>query len=162
MPTASASPWEAEPEPWDFSPYKVLVWVVASDPDVDAKRIGEPLQRFLDRDFAALWRMDVADAPPAVANAARRNLDAMTFESITAADPVVAVKRDHPDAVRLRVAANVGEIIDDVYATPGRIEEVQRRAAEVGNESIEGIKAKLRRVDGDAMAVSQRWEDPAT
>ncbi|TWU17093.1 hypothetical protein Pla52o_54300 [Novipirellula galeiformis] len=153
---------EVEETPWDFSPYKVLVWVVSSDPDVDAKTIREPLQTFLDRDFSAIWRMDVANAPPAVANAAQRNLDAMTFESITASDPVVAVKRDHADAVRLRVAANVGEIIKDVYATPGRIEEVQRRAAEIGNESIEGIQAKLRSVDGDAIAVSKKWEDPAT
>ncbi len=153
---------EAEVEPWDYSPYKVLVWIVSDEPRVNAAAVRGPLQQFLDRDFAAVWQMDVADAPPAVTNAANRNLSEMSYESITASDPVIAVKRDHVDAVRLRIAANVGEIIKDVYATQGRIDEVRRRAAEIGNKSIDGVSDKLRVVDGDAIAVSKKWEDPAT
>ncbi|EMI18432.1 signal peptide protein, partial [Rhodopirellula maiorica SM1] len=153
---------EAEVEPWDFSPYKVLVWIVSDDPRVNAESVRQPLQEFLDRDFAAVWRLDFADAPAAVANAASRNLGEMTYEAITASDPVVAVKRDHEDAVRLRTAANVGEIIQDVHSTQGMIDEVRRRAADAGDVSMDGVNDRLLPVDGDAIAVSKMWENPAT
>ncbi len=153
---------EAEVEPWDYSPYKVLVWIVSDEPRVNAESVRQPLQEFLDRDFAAIWQLDCADAPPAVVNAANRNLGGMTYESISASDPVVAVKRDHEDAVRLRTAANVGEIVSDVYTTRGMMDEVRRRAAEIGNDSIDGVSDKLRALEGDALAVSKMWEDPTT
>ncbi|GAA5506381.1 hypothetical protein [Novipirellula caenicola] len=153
---------EAEVEPWDFSPYKVLVWIVSDNPRVNAESVRQPLQEFLDRDFAAVWRLDFADAPAAVANAANRNLGEMNYESITASDPVVAVKRDHEDAVRLRTAANVGEIIRDVHGTQGMIDEVRRRAAEAGDVSMDGVSDRLLPVDGDAIAVSKLWENPTT
>ena len=101
---------DGEEIPWDFSPYQVLVWLVSDDPAVSAKSIEKPLRSFLDRDFAAVWRLNVADAPAAIRIASLRDIGSLSYDVITSADPVLAVKRDHPDAVRIRIAKNVGRI----------------------------------------------------
>ncbi|TWU34510.1 hypothetical protein [Novipirellula artificiosorum] len=161
---AQAADLEAleDEQPWDFSPYRVLVWVVSDNPDLDTTAIEADLRRFLDRDFMSIWEMDIVDAPPSVKTAAVRNLSTMRFEEISASDPVVAVKRDHPDAVRLRIAANVGDYCQNVLATRGRIDEVERRAEEIGNPTIDGVKSRLKAVEGDTITVRDRWSDPAT
>ncbi|TWT81232.1 hypothetical protein CA13_26820 [Planctomycetes bacterium CA13] len=158
-PESASLPYE---QPWDFLPYRVLVWVVSSDPMIDAKLIEKDLRLYLNRDFYSVWRMNVVDAPASVATAARRNIAKLSFQEISASDPVIAVKRDHPDAVRLRVAKNVGEMCQTVLATSGEIEEVLKRAKQIGNESIDGIASKLTPVDGDAMVVLDKWKDPST
>ena len=117
---------EVEEEPWDYSPYRVMIWLVSEDPAVNVESIEKPLREFLDRDFAAVWRVDLADAPAAVRSAAIRDIEDMDYDLITSADPVIAVKRDHPEAVRIRIAKNVGEFVQKIYATKGRIEEVKQ------------------------------------
>jgi hypothetical protein len=81
----------------------------------------------------------------------------LSYDSITAADPVLAVKRDHPEAVRIRIAKNVGEFVSKVYGTKGRIEEVKRRAAAVGDATIDGVVNRLEAVEGDAGEVQALW-----
>ncbi|MGI9469907.1 MAG: hypothetical protein ACR2NZ_00140 [Rubripirellula sp.] len=160
-PTVAASVSKEE-APWDYSPYRVLIWLVSDDPSVSVKSIEKPLRDFLDRDFAAIWRTDIAEAPLAVATAAKRNMSGMSYDIITAADPVLAVKRDHPEAVRIRIAKNVGEFVSKVYGTQGRIDEVKERAAEAGDASIDGVAERLEVVDGDAIAVRDLWADKET
>ncbi len=153
---------QPEPEPWDFSPYRILVWVVSDDPSINAETINIPLQNLMNREYSAIWRMDVKDAPLSVESAAQRDMSGLSFEAITASDPVLAIKRDHKDAVRLRVASNVGEMVKQVHATGGMIAEVERRAADLGDATIAGVKDRLARVEGDAIAVKEKWNDPAT
>ena len=88
--------------PWDYSPYRVLVVVASRDPRFSAETLGGPVLDYLDRDFNALWRTTVKNAPPPVATAAFRSMGELTFERIAASDPVIAVKRDHEDAVRIQ------------------------------------------------------------
>ncbi|MCG8650058.1 MAG: hypothetical protein MI861_09500, partial [Pirellulales bacterium] len=162
---SQTTPPEADPgpeQPWDYSPYRVLLWVFSDDPAIDARRLDAPLRRYLDLDFAALWRMDIADAPIAVRSAASRNIHSLSYDLIAASDPVIAVKRDHPEAVRIRVAANVGQIVKKVLGTRGRIEDVKRRAAQVGNDSVDGIEPRLEVVEGDDLAVQSLWEKKET
>ncbi len=153
---------ETEQEPWDYSPYRVLVWIVSDDPKVNAATLDESLRQYLDLDFAAIWRIDIADAPTAIRTAINRELDSLSYDSISASDPVIAVKRDHPEAVRIRVASNVGAIVKKVLGTQGRIDEVKRRAAEFGNEQMDGVAERLEVVDGDELAVQERWNQKET
>jgi hypothetical protein len=153
---------EVEEDPWDYSPYRVMVWLVSEDPACNVQSIEKPLREFLDRDFSAIWRLHLAEAPVAVRSAAIRDMEGMDYDLITSADPVIAVKRDHPEAVRIRTAKNVGEFVQKIYATKGRIEEVKRRAAADGDETISGVAQRLEAIEGDAMAVRELWADDKT
>ncbi|MDA7904900.1 hypothetical protein N9A80_01000 [Rhodopirellula sp.] len=148
--------------PWDYSPYKVLIWLVSDSPDLSVSTIEQPLRKFLDRDYSAIWRVSIAKAPRAVATAAQRNMAGMDYKIITAADPVLAVKRDHKDAVRIRIAENVAQYVTKVYGTKGRIQEVKQRAALLGDKTVSGVGPRLEVVEGDALAVSELWADEAT
>ena len=147
---------------WDYEPYRVLVWLVSDDPAVTSASMGAPLRAYLDRYFAAVWRLEIADAPAPVHSAAARDLGGLSYDSITAADPVLAVKRDHPDAVRIRIARNVGEYVTKVYATKERIAEVREKAKALDNESVDGVDQRLEVVDGDSIAVRDLWSKPET
>ncbi len=153
---------DGEEIPWDYSPYQVLVWLVSDDPAVNAKSIEKPLRAFLDRDFASVWRLNLADAPTAVRTAARRDIGSLSYDIITSADPMLAVKRDHSEAVRIRIAKNVGELIEKIYGTKGMIEEVKARGAAMDNASVDGVVPRLEAINGDAIAVRDLWADEKT
>ncbi len=148
--------------PWDYSPYRVLVWVVADRPRVNAKTVGESLGQYLDRDFSSIWRLTIADAPEAVRASATRNMHSMSYDMLTSADPVLAVKRDHKDAVRIRTASNVGEFITTVFGTKNRIKHVVERADQLGDPTVSGVDKRFEAVDGDALKVQNLWTDPGT
>ena len=160
-PPGFSKPQDPE-EPWDFSPYRVLVWLVSDDPAVSVGSIEKPLRDYLDRDYAAIWRIHLADAPAAVRSAAFRDMGSLSYDLITAADPVLAVKRDHKEAVRIRTPKTVGQYVKRIYGTKGRIEETKRRAAALGDESIAGVSARLEATEGDAIAVRDLWADEST
>lgn len=143
--------------PWDYDPYRVLVWYVGDDPAIDLASLQSEILSYLNRDFEAVWRVEFAVAPNSVATAARRGMSQLNYDLITAADPVLAVRRDHKDAVRIRVAKNVGEYVNKIYSTEGRAKEVLRKASLVGNEDLDGISDKLERVAGDEFSVRQLW-----
>ncbi|MCA9135967.1 MAG: hypothetical protein KDB00_04390 [Planctomycetales bacterium] len=156
---------EADPrddEPWDYSPYRVMIWIASRDPRFTAETLREPLMSYLDRDFNALWRTTIEDAPASVVTAAFRSMDTLTFDRIAGPDPVIAVKRDHPDAVRIQSVRSLPKYVRSISATAGLKEDVIRRAAEFGDETIGGSAAKLDVFDGDALALAQTWNDSST
>ena len=147
---------------WDYEPYRVLIWLVSDDPSVSVATLEVPLRQYLDRDFAAVWALDIAEAPAAVHTAAVRKIGGLSYDAITAADSVLAVKRDHPDAVRIRIAKNVGEYVKKVYATAERVADVKQKALAVGNETVDGVDQRIEIVNGDAIAVQELWSNPET
>ncbi len=147
----------AEETPWDFDPYRVLVWYVSDDSSVAFADLEVPLRAYLDRDFSAVWRVDFASAPKSVATAAKRGISDLTYDKIVSADPVLAVKRDHPDAVRIRVARNIGDYVTKVYTTADRGQEVLARAAAIENKDFDGIAKKLELLSGDEFTVRDLW-----
>ena len=164
-PTMSAPAMEDEEDdtqPFEFSPYKILVWIASDDPNLNAASIEAPLRLFLDREYSAIWRLTVADAPTSIASSAKRDLDSLDFESLTASDPIVAIKKNHKDAIRLRVAANVREYISKIYGTQQYIDSVKSRGAEAGDETLTGVAPKLEAVEGDLLSVKEKWADEKT
>jgi hypothetical protein len=153
---------EVEEEPWDYSPYRVHIWITSNDQRASAASLTSSLRAFLDRPFASVWRVGIGDAPSAVSAGAVRNFNAMTYDSITSADTVLAVKRDHPEAVRIRVAADVAQYVKKCLSTPDRLAEIKRRGAAIGNPTLDGIAPIMSEIDGDSLAVSERWKDPQT
>ncbi|QDT08733.1 hypothetical protein [Planctomycetes bacterium K23_9] len=149
-------------QPWDFDPYRVLVWVVSDDPSINAQSIEKPVRSYLDRHYSAIWRLTVADAPVAVASMAARGMEHLTFDSIAASDPVIALKRDHKDAVRIRSSADLKQYVQSIHATRGLIESVKRRGTDVGNETLDGAVQKFSATDGDAIAVQAMWAEVGT
>ncbi len=149
-------------EPWDYSPYRVQIWLSSDDVRVSAETIDQPLRDYLDRDFSALWRLSVADAPTSIRIAAGRDLSALTYDRVTAADPVIAVKRNHPEAPRIRFASDVGTYVKDCLSTADRIDDVIARGTATGNPDLSGSAKTFRPLAGDALMVVEAWEDEQT
>lgn len=153
------SPEEVGPEqPWDYSPYRVLIWLASDNPRVTAASVDVELREFLDRDFASIWRVDIDDAPVAVRAAAFRNIDAMDYDKLTAADPVLAVKRDHKEAIRIRSAATVAEFVGSIASTQSAMDEL---VAKGDGASMDRLREKISVVDGDSLAVQNLCGKPA-
>lgn len=151
-----------EEDPWDYSPYRVLIWVASRDSTVDADTLREPLSNYLDRDFYSIWRTTIADAPPPVVTAAFRSMDNLTYDSITASDPVIAVKNDHENAIRIASVENFPEYVGGVLTTRGLQTDVLRRAAEKGDATLRGAADKFQPIDGDAVALASKWSETGT
>ena len=160
--SASDSPSESGQTAWDYDPYRVLIWIASSTPDLDADTIDTPLRTYLRRDFDALWRVDIADAPASIRAAAFRQMDSLDFDDIVASDPVIAVKKTHPDAIRIRFPSDINRYVANVLTTAGRAAEVKRRGSESELESLRGIAGRLKIVEGDAAAVKATWENEST
>jgi len=149
-------------QPWDFDPYRVQIWLAGNDPRASAALLAEPLREFLDRDFMSLWTLQISDAPVSVAVAAARDMSTLNYESITAADPVIAVKRDHPEAPRIRFATDVGTYLKRTYSTQDRIDAVLARAEASGRAGLGGAATTFEAITGDALMLASLWEDEST
>lgn len=153
---------ESRSLPWDYDPYRVLIWVAGVDEETVEGELREPLLNFLDRDFAAVWRTHVAAAPREMAALARRNFEAVNFDAITAHDPVVAIKRDHEHAVRLRFPSDVAEKIGRIVVTAEYAAEVLERAESGSDARLDGIVDRFAPIDGGLFAVAEAWADETT
>lgn len=155
-----------EPPPFDFAPYRVLIWIASDNPRNNAASIQERLHSYLDRDFFSIWRMAIADAPPAVASVSQRDLASLNFDVIAASDPVIAIKRTHKDSIRIHFAADAGRFLSEIYGTKGRVQDIIRRVEEDPEYATTpakfGWKDKLTAIDGDAVAVEKRWKEEST
>ncbi len=155
-----------EPPPFDFAPYRVLVWIAADDSRITAGSLEHELIDFLDRDFHSVWRTVIADAPPAVASVARRNLSSITFDTIAASDPVIALKKGHEDSLRINFASDAGRFLKEIPGTQGLVQDIKARVQSdpefrATPAKFEWIK-KLRAIEGDAMVLKSMWHEPAT
>jgi hypothetical protein len=155
-----------EPPPFDFAPYRVLVWIAADDPRVTAESLESELMDFLDRDFHSIWRTVIADAPPAVASVARRNLSSITFDTIAASDPVIALKKGHEDSLRINFASDAGRFLKEIPGTRGLVQDITARVQsdpefKTTPAKFEWIE-KLRPIDGDAMVLKSMWHEQTT
>ena len=148
--------------PWDYSPYRVLVLIASDDPTVNVASVETDLRTYLDRDFSSIWRTTLMDAPNAIHAMMFRDLDGLDYDSLSAADPVLAIKRDHENAIRIRTAANVGEFIQQVLGTDTAIASLKRSGEESGNPELDGVAQRLTVVTGDSMDVAERWAEPST
>jgi hypothetical protein len=147
-------------QPWDYAPYRVQVWLAGDDPRVASSRLGASLREFLDRDFSSLWKLAIGDAPTAVAIAAARDMKSLDYETLTAADAVIAVKRNHPEAPRIRFASDVGTHVKETLSTQDRIAGVLGRAKGVGDPELGGATKTFKPISGDALALIESWKDP--
>ncbi len=152
---------EIEP-PWDFWPYRVQLWIASDDARVTTDRLAAPLHAYLDRQFAALWQLSIDDAPVSVRSASSRDLGSLSYDTITSADPVIAVKRNHPEAPRIRFAADIGTYVKQCFSTADRIADAVARGARIGHEDLNGAAKTLVPVEGDALAVAALWAEPQT
>nr|WP_231845879.1 hypothetical protein [Rhodopirellula baltica] len=146
-----------EVQPFDFDPYRTLIWVASDSPRVCADTLRDDLQKVLDRDFHAVWRTKIEDAPMSVASMAMRVLSEVNFDTLAATDPVIAVKRSHGDAVRIRFAGDVGRYASSILTTTGRMEEINARLAGDPDSPKNAWLRILHAIEGDAVALKDAW-----
>ncbi|KAA5541004.1 hypothetical protein FYK55_19080 [Roseiconus nitratireducens] len=149
-------------QPWDYSPYRVLIWIASRDARINAQTVHHSLAEYLDRDFNSIWRTTITDAPASVQTAAFRSMDDLTYDQIAASDPVIAVKRDHEDAIRIQTVKSLPRYVQAVPVTSGTRNDVLRRAEAFGDPSLGGAASVLKTFDGDALALAKTWNDPST
>ena len=158
-----------EPQAYDYDPYRVLIWLVgdASDPSSQTEKLSPQLLPLLDREFASVWRTDVSDAPTSVATAARRGFDDLDFAAIAGADPVLAVKKTHPEIVRIRFAGDVGRYVQRIESTADRIAAVEGSLDLAGQEREAAMQTpkfdwvgNLQPIEGDSIDLAARWAAP--
>lgn len=149
----------ADPPPFDYDPYKVLVWWICDDPSMPVASVAGDLTATLNRDFYALWRTEIRAAPASVATMARRDIARLSYEALTAADPVLAIKRDHPQAVRLRIFDNVVEFVDKVKTADWRARQLTAAMRQSGDQRVDAFAAKLESID---QSMVDAWADPST
>jgi hypothetical protein len=167
-PVASGQDGRPSPEnykdelPWDFKPYQVLIWVAGVDgPQLDAV-IREPLIAYLDRDFAALWRTDVRVAPADLSVLAERDFSRINYATLTATDPVVCIKRNHPEAARIRFQNDVAKHVKEILVAPAHAEAIARRGAAVDNGDLHGMVPNFVEGAGDLLSLRERWAEEST
>lgn len=153
---------ESRTLPWDYDPYRVLIWIAGVDRAAVDGDLREPVLNFLDRDFAAVWRTSVAAAPAEVGVLARRDFNTITYDALTANDPVVAIKRDHEHAARIRYPSDVAERIGRILVTPDYAAEVAARAESGGDTRLDGIVDRFEAIEGGLSAVTHSWSDETT
>lgn len=159
----SPEPLEEEVvEPWDYSPYRVLVWIASDDSRFEAEQVSEPLRDFLDRDFASIWRMEVRNAPSSLRSTMNRDMGSLDYDSITGADPVLAVKRDHPEAIRIRVAENVAEFVTKIYTTNDAKNSLVARGETSGDAKLGGLVKRFDVVGDNSISVAEKWTEEST
>ncbi|MCC9654226.1 hypothetical protein LOC70_00150 [Rhodopirellula sp. JC737] len=151
-----------EPPPFDFDPYKTLIWIASDSPKVNADLVRDELMKVLDRDFRSAWRTTIADAPTSVRTMALRDLSAVDFAMLAASDPVIALKKSHDDSIRIRFAADVARYCSSVLTTAGRIEEVRERTEGDASSPKNAWLNKLTAVEGDAVTLKEAWADQST
>lgn len=142
-PAPAASLLDGGPPPYEYDPYHVLIWVASSDGSIAADAVRSDLRELLRRETLSPWRIAIADAPAAVRIAADRDLGRLDYEAMIAADPVIAVRRDHPDAVRIRTMDNVAEFVKQIVASEPAAAEFRSRLSEGGRASGEAVAAKF-------------------
>lgn len=145
--------------PFDYDPYKVLVWWICDDPTMPVDAIDDDLARSLDRDFFALWRTTIQAAPPAVATLARRNLGELSYQSLVAADPVFAIHRDHPQTVRLRTFDNMIEFVKRIDTPQWRSNAILAEMKRGNPVAAEQLAPKLAAMTDP---IAEVWKRPAT
>ncbi len=149
-------------EPWDYSPYRVLVWIDSDDSTINTDSLSEPVHEFLDRQFSSVWRITIESAPSSVSSVSRRSLADLKYEMIAAADPVLAVKRTHQDAARIRFVSDFPQYVKKVLSTSSRTAEILQRIPENGDKTLSGLVPLISNIDGDALNLRQLWADEQT
>ncbi|MDA8744475.1 hypothetical protein N9N28_07580 [Rubripirellula amarantea] len=149
-------------EAWDYSPYRVLVWVASDDARFDADAIAEPLRDFLDRDFASIWRMKVRQTPSSLHAIMNRDMGLLNYDSITGVDPVLAVKKDHDEAIRIRVADDVAKFVKKIYTTKDAVDSLVARGEASGDATLGGLVQRFEVVSDNPIVVAEKWTDPST
>ena len=102
------------------------------------------------------------DAPSAVAALASRDLGSLDLDLVTATDPVLAVKRDHPDAGSNSHAKNRRRVLPAGPDDRRRKEQITQVASGSSDPTLAGVVPRLSVVDGDEAEVGDRWADAAT
>ena len=135
----------AEPTPFGYDPYRVLIWVASDYPNLDADSIRRPLSRLLRREFGPLWRTQIADAPDSLRIPMLRRIESLDYEFITGGDPVLVVNKKMKDSVKIRTIENVLDMIPSIASPTHRIDQVVTRISDA--DVAKRMSAKLTPVD---------------
>lgn len=121
--------------PWDFAPYKVLIWIASDRPEHHTPAFTGQVKTLLQRDYNSIWDTTVEAAPPAVNSLANRSMDLITYDAITASDPVLAVRNSLEYSIRIQNLATADEYLKKIQTTETLLNLVKSQALEAPTET---------------------------
>ena len=121
--------------PWDFAPYKVLIWIASDQPEHHTPAFTGQVKTLLQRDYNSIWDMTVETAPPAVNSLANRSMDLITYDAITASDPVLAVRNSLEYSIRIKNLATADEHLKKIQTTETLLNLIKSQALQAPTET---------------------------
>jgi hypothetical protein len=158
---AGAQTQPADELPWDFDPYRVMIWVAGVEPAEVEGELGRSIHAFLDRDFESLWRTDLVAAPQGLSVIAKRNFDQVGYATLTADDPILVIKRNHENAARIRYPADVPGKLGSITTSKEYLDTVTAVIAKTDNKYLPEVLKLVQTIDGDLLDLAPRWDDDA-
>jgi hypothetical protein len=128
---------------WDFDPYRVLILIASDRPEINAQSIGPEMMQSLERDFFAVWRVAIEDAPASLATIMQRDMQLLSYQRMTAADPILVIKKDHPKNAQIRTIPNVIEFISKIHSSTFLVDQLQANAPENQTEVLAQLAKKI-------------------
>ncbi|QDS90792.1 hypothetical protein EC9_50090 [Rosistilla ulvae] len=120
------------PLPWDFKPYRVVVWIVADDPmALDMPDLIHSLDESFYKSPGAAWSPVVEEPPQEIHSILYRNFESLQYDDIAARDYVLAMKRNHLFASSVRSIATAGDKLEQIPGDPVAIETMSKAADQI-------------------------------
>jgi hypothetical protein len=148
--------------PWDFDPYRVMIWVAGVTQDEIDGDLGVGIKAYLDRDFNAIWRTNVVAAPNHLSVLARRDFNSIGYATLTANDMVMVMKRNHEHAARIRFPADVPDRIKRITVTKDYLATVRQQFTASESESLGKLLDLISEVEGTLLDLQTEWEKEST
>lgn len=160
--TAASQDVLSDELPWDYDPYRVMIWIAGVSETDLASHLGTDLKAFLDRDFKSIWRTDVMAASPDLATIARRDFSELDYSSLTANDLVLVIKRDHENAARIRFAADIPEKLGSILTAGDAVENVESLLQSSQNEHTRKLTSLMEVTEGSVLDLQSKWPEADT
>lgn len=139
--------------PWDYDPYRVLVWITPGSAESDPAALNDPLADRLDSIYKAAWLTTIQPAPDLLVAGLRRGLDDVSFQSLVAGDLVLAVSRTFEEASSVRSVELAIEKLPKIGATAAAVE----RLAASEDPSVRKLAEMLTTTYRDPSAVLEAF-----
>lgn len=150
------------PLPWDFKPYRVVVWIVADDPTaIDMPDLIHSLDESFYKSPGAAWNPIVEEPPREIRSILYRNFESLQYNDIAARDYVLAMKRNHQFASSVRSIATAGDKLEQIPGDPVAIDVMSKAADKIPKANWNRFLDSLTFTKPDRLRIAGASQDGA-
>ncbi|MDZ4848763.1 MAG: hypothetical protein SGI77_05680 [Pirellulaceae bacterium] len=140
LPCLAVSTTSAQELPWEFSPYRMRLWL-SIDPALPCpasvhEKLLERLRPQMEIVYGPTADIDAQATPRSLFSSILRELDQFTIQHILDSEFVLVVGRNHPDSKEIRTLETIVEKSEAIYLASSNLNEVKREIVAFEDESI--------------------------